>query len=307
MLNTEIESSVLKPFTAMINYSIVMRPVNANLFEINQAKSRIKEAQAKGETPNAADVALVKTEKHNAFAVAQYTDVMNIEKFSRHIATHGCVYSRADISAVLYLAVDCMREMLLGGHKIRLGDLGDFSVSLSSKGAENAEKFTVQNITDVKVIWDCGHEFKNLFAQAEFNLVPSRSAQSALLKAIKSGSTVVNLDGSESPSGDNEPTNPNDPSDNGGNSGGSGGNTSGGNSGATDLAEEIFIGTSVNDEAMGTVTGMGTYAKGESVTLVARANDGYRFLQWTDDVLDNPRTVTADVNGVIYTAVFGED
>ena len=74
----------------MINYSIVMRPVNANLFEINQAKSRIKEAQAKGETPNAADVALVKTEKHNAFAVAQYTDVMNIEKFSRHIATHGC-------------------------------------------------------------------------------------------------------------------------------------------------------------------------------------------------------------------------
>ena len=88
-----------------------------------------------------------------------------------------------------------------------------------------------------------------------------------------------------------------------GNTSGSNSNTgnSNNNSGNT---EEIFIGTSVNDEAMGTVTGMGTYYKGESVTLVARANDGYRFLQWTDDVLDNPRTVTADVNGVIYTAVF---
>ena len=35
----------------MINYSNVKRSVNANLLEINQAKARIKEAKAKGETP----------------------------------------------------------------------------------------------------------------------------------------------------------------------------------------------------------------------------------------------------------------
>ena len=39
----------------MINYSIVMRSVNANLFEINQAKSRIKAAEAAGQTPSADD------------------------------------------------------------------------------------------------------------------------------------------------------------------------------------------------------------------------------------------------------------
>ncbi len=77
----------------MINYSIVMRSVNANLFEINQAKSRIKAAKAAGQAPAQADLDLVKTEKQNAFAVAQYADVMTIEKFARHIATHGCVYS----------------------------------------------------------------------------------------------------------------------------------------------------------------------------------------------------------------------
>ena len=36
---------------AMINYSIVMRSINSNLFDINQAKGRIKAAKAPGETP----------------------------------------------------------------------------------------------------------------------------------------------------------------------------------------------------------------------------------------------------------------
>ena len=178
-----------------------MRGVNANLFEINQAKSRIKAAQAAGKTPNSADTALVAGEVQNAFAVAQYTDVMTIEKFARHIASHGCVYSRADISAILYLAVDCMREQLLEGKKIRLGDLGDFSVSISSKGAETADKFSAQNITGVNVVWDCGQEFKNLIADAEFNLVASRSAQAAVLKAIKAGQTTVDLTSPDNPSG----------------------------------------------------------------------------------------------------------
>ena len=137
----------------MINYSIVMRSVNANLLAINQAKSRINQAKKEGKEPEKEDLDLVKTEKQNAFAVSQYTDIMTIEKFAKHITSHGSVYSRADISAILYMAVDCMREMLLEGKKVRLGDLGDFSVLLTSKGAEDADKFTAQNITDVKVQW----------------------------------------------------------------------------------------------------------------------------------------------------------
>ncbi len=186
----------------MINYSIVMRPVNANLFQINAAKGRIKAAEENQQTPDPADVALVATEKLNAFAAAQYTDVMTIEKFARHISTHGCVYSRADISAILYMAVDCMREQLLEGKKIRLGDLGDFSISLNSKGAESADKFTAQNITGIKVVWDAGTEFKNLMQDAEFNLVASRNAQAALIKAVKAGETYVDL---TKPEGDDDP------------------------------------------------------------------------------------------------------
>ena len=190
----------------MINYSIVMRSVNANLLEINQAKSRINQAKKEGTTPDPKDLELVKTEKQNAFAISQYTDIMTIEKFAKHITSHGSVYSRADISAILYIAVDCMREMLLEGKKIRLGDLGDFSLLLTSKGAEDADKFTAQNITGVKVQWEPGQEFKNLRDDAEFNLVASRSAQAAVIKAIKEGKANVDISTPTTPGGGSNPS-----------------------------------------------------------------------------------------------------
>ena len=213
----------------MSNYSNVKRSVNANLLEINQAKARIKEAKAKGETPKQADVELVNTEVQKTFAVAQYSEVMTIEKFAKHISSHGCVYSRADISAILYMAVDCMREQLLEGKKIRLGDLGDFAVSLSSKGAADASTFTAQNITDVKVFWEPGAQFKNLITDAEFNLVASRAAQAKVLKALRAGESKVDLEGADN--GDNGDNGGNDPGGNkpGGNPG-SGSNPSGGSS-----------------------------------------------------------------------------
>ena len=53
----------------------------------------------------------------------------------------------------------------------------------------------------------------------------------------------------------------------------------------------------VNDATMGTVAGAGEYTFGTQVEISATANDGYRFVQWSDDVTTNPRTivVTADV------------
>ena len=206
----------------MINYSIVMRSVNANLLEINQAKSRINQAKKDGKEPDKKDTDLVKTEKQNAFAISQYTDVMTIEKFAKHITSHGSVYSRADISAILYMAVDCMREMLLEGKKIRLGDLGDFSLLLGSKGAETADKFTAQNITNVKVQWEPGQQFKNLLDDAEFNLVASRSAQAAVIKAIKEGKTNVDLNVPITPDGGGDGTTGGGAQGGGSNAGGSG-------------------------------------------------------------------------------------
>ena len=251
----------------MINYSITARAVNPNLFEINQAKTRINQAKAEGKTPDPKDEALVGTVVTNYFATAQYTEVMTIEKFARHIADHGTTYSRADIMAILYMAVDCMREQLLEGKKIRLGELGDFSVALSSKGAETAEKFSAQNIQRVTVCWEPGSEFRNLLADAEFNLVATRSAQAAVLKAIKEGKTNVDISAPINPDG--SPSNP----------------------GGTTKPKKHTLTVRSANESQGSVSGGGTFDEGSTQTVRATPKPGFAFNKWSDGSTQNPRTV----------------
>ena len=258
----------------MINYSITARAVNPNLFEINQAKTRINQAKAEGKTPDPKDEALVETVVTNFFATAQYTEVMGIEKFARHIADHGTTYSRADIMAILYMAVDCMREQLLEGKKIRLGELGDFSVALSSKGAETAEKFSSQNIQRVTVCWEPGSEFRNLLADAEFNLVATRSAQAAVLKAIKEGKTNVDISAPINPDGD--PSNPGSPSNPGG---------------TTGQPKKYTLTVRSANESQGSVSGGGTFDEGSTQTVRATPKTGFAFDKWSDGSTQNPRTV----------------
>ena len=258
----------------MINYSITARAVNPNLFEINQAKTRINQAKAEGKTPDAKDVALVETVVTNYFATAQYTEVMTIEKFARHIADHGTTYSRADIMAILYMAVDCMREQLLEGKKIRLGELGDFSVALSSKGAETAEKFSSQNIQRVTVCWEPGSEFRNLLADAEFNLVATRSAQAAVLKAIKEGKTNVDISAPVNPDG--SPSSPGSPSN---------------PDGTTGQAKKRTLTVRSANESQGSVSGGGTFDEGSTQTVRATPKTGFAFDKWSDGSTQNPRTV----------------
>ncbi len=80
------------------------------------------------------------------------------------------------------------------------------------------------------------------------------------------------------------------------------GNGSGG--GTTNPTTQTYTVTlSVNDEAMGTVTGAGTYKEGETATLTATAKADCLFVFWNDSVTDNPRTITV-MSDTILTAVF---
>ena len=128
------------------------------------------------------------------YASPQVSENISMSEFCKHIASHGSVYSRADIQSVLTQAVDCMREMLLDGKKIKLGDLGEFSIGLSSKGTVMAEDFNpIHHIKAVNVNWERGVEFFNLKESAEFRLVSIRSVQKKVMKALKNGDTTVDL------------------------------------------------------------------------------------------------------------------
>lgn len=66
---------------------------------------------------------------------------------------------------------------------------------------------------------------------------------------------------------------------------------------------ENFTLTLLADATMGTVTGAGEYPFGTEVVINANANEGYRFVQWNDDVVTNPRTITITGN-MEFTALF---
>lgn len=161
----------------MINYSVTMR---ANPVDLEAPKK--------------------------AYAQAQSVQTLNINAFAKHIADHGCVYDRGDIANILTKAVDCMRENLLNGNRISLGELGTFGISLQSKGAETASDFTAANITAVNVSWLPGTEFSNLLKDAVFNPVPTRKATAKLLSAQKAGETIVDLTDGEASESEEEVT-----------------------------------------------------------------------------------------------------
>ena len=118
-------------------------------------------------------------------AVAQYTATMDLNEFAQHIADHGTVYSRADIAAVLTLAVDCIRELVLEGYRITLGDLGTFYAKLSSNSVEDKADFSADDITKCVIGWGRNKLFTNLIDDAEFNQVLTRAEQAAALAASK--------------------------------------------------------------------------------------------------------------------------
>jgi len=73
--------------------------------------------------------------------------------------------------------------------------------------------------------------------------------------------------------------------------------------GATFALEQFTISATAANPAMGSVTGGNTYSYGAAVTLTATANDGYRFVEWSDGNSSNPRNLTASEN-LNLTATF---
>ena len=184
--------------------------------------------------PNPVD----ETAAPKAYAKAQMRELMTFTKFINHIASHNGVFSRGTVKGVLSDAVACLVEQLLEGKKIQLGELGNFWISLTSTGAETMENFSASNIKEVNIIFTPGEDFENLRSRAEFNLVASRVAQAATLKAEKTGGTIVNLEaareaarpnGSSSVSGSGSNTNGTNPSNGDSGSGSGSGSTTASN------------------------------------------------------------------------------
>lgn len=128
-----------------------------------------------------------------AYARNQIREVWSLDKFCKHIASHNSGYSRGLVKAVLTDMCDCMVEQLLNGNKIKLGSLGEFSLTISSDDADSIQEFTAEKIKAVNINFKPGNDFDNLLSLAEFSPVASRAAQTAVYRAEKKGEGSVDL------------------------------------------------------------------------------------------------------------------
>ena len=131
-----------------------------------------------------------------AYGQAQIRKKLTLDEFAAHIREHGCVYDKGDIAAIITKTIRCLREQLLLGNSIVLGDLGTFAPTLKTKGATLAEDFSTANILAVNVKWTKSRVFKGteLRKDAEFNLVGTRSQQSETNKTIKNQETIQGME-----------------------------------------------------------------------------------------------------------------
>ena len=117
---------------------------------------------------------------------------MSLKPLAKEV-TNKCTVHYADVSGVLIAAVETLIAALKDGKQGDFGELGKFRLQITSKGTNTAEEFTAANITGVNIQYIPGEDLQAIFQDLEFNLVASRSAQAALLRAQKKGETVVDL------------------------------------------------------------------------------------------------------------------
>ena len=130
--------------------------------------------------------------------------MVTINELAGHMAEHNTVFSRGTIVGVLSDLGACLRELVLQGYKIQLGNIGSFEPTISTKGEAKVEDFTAADITSMRVNFLLGTDFDNLLRDAEFEKTSTRAAQ-AKAKADETAAQAAKLAALAEAAGDDEP------------------------------------------------------------------------------------------------------
>ena len=77
---------------------------------------------------------------------------MNFEEFVDHISSHNSPYSRGTVHGVMMDMLDCLKELILDGKSVRLGDLGLFSIGMTSRGEVSRDKVTSASVEGIHLL-----------------------------------------------------------------------------------------------------------------------------------------------------------
>ena len=101
------------------------------------------------------------------YASAVTQSQSNIKKISKAISERTSL-DHVDTQAVILATVDMIINELQEGRSVQLGDLGTFTISLSSEGAQSVDKFHAGMIKKAKIIYRPGLEIRNMLNNLQY-------------------------------------------------------------------------------------------------------------------------------------------
>ena len=140
-------------------------------------------------------------EAKKAYGVLQTSGVLGLDDLAAHIHDHNTVFSKGVILGVLTDMSHCVREALIEGNVVNLGDLGTFRPSISTTGVSDGtdpdtgatipatERFTAANIDAYNINFTKGPALEISVQDVDFEFTTSRKAQAAAKAAARAGET----------------------------------------------------------------------------------------------------------------------
>ena len=147
------------------------------------------------------------------FAYAQ-SQTITTRQLANHWSSHTSSFSRGECLGIIEDLCTEIQEMLLEGHAVLLDGIGKLYLTISSEGVDDVEDWTQGNISRVNVRFTADKNLQNAINNnAQFELVSSREAQAAAIKAEKEALTDELGGGSGSGSGNSGGSGSGDPGD----------------------------------------------------------------------------------------------
>ncbi len=101
------------------------------------------------------------------YSQAKSTGAVTLRELAEQIAARSTV-SSIDTMAVLEGLVTLLPKNIADGKTVKLGDLGNFRLSLRSDGADTAEDVTAQNIKTNHLRFRAGKEVKKVLNNIDY-------------------------------------------------------------------------------------------------------------------------------------------
>jgi len=102
------------------------------------------------------------------YASAKADGEINLKAIAKEISAGSTTVSDTDVLAVLNDLIKTFIRHLGAGEIVKLGDFGNFQITISSEGAETAEQVTSANIKNSKITFRPGVDLRDMLKTTKY-------------------------------------------------------------------------------------------------------------------------------------------